>query len=118
MAFGATSTTKQGENNLAGGVNALQNQVYPQAISDSNSLNATGGGILGSGTNDVTAGTNFFNTLLNGNQAKQGGYFSNDQIGQAGVGLADRFQNGFGQQEYVDPAGNPNANWKNAYIPH
>ena len=68
MAFGTTNTTKTAENNLGG----LSNQAFQNSGTDlaagKQALGA-GQGILNSGAGTTQAGTNFFNTLLNGNQA-------------------------------------------------
>jgi hypothetical protein len=65
MSFGTNNTTKTAENNLGGISNQATNQLFPAVTS-------AGSGLLNSGANNVTAGTNYYNTLLNGNQANTG----------------------------------------------
>jgi hypothetical protein len=62
MSFGPSNTTKTAENNLGGISNTALNQQLPM-------FNAAGSSLINMGTPNVTSGTNFFNTLLNGNQA-------------------------------------------------
>jgi len=62
MSFGPSNTTKTAENNLGGVSNALQNVQFPQ-------LNTAAGNMLNTGAGTTSSGVNFFNTLLNGNNA-------------------------------------------------
>lgn len=62
MSFSPSNTTKTAENNLSGSTSALQNQQYPM-------LTAAGTNLFSQGGTDVTSGTNFLNTMLQGNQA-------------------------------------------------
>ena len=62
MSFGASPTVKTAQNNLSGTSNAALNQLLPAETS-------AGSGLLGIGGQNVSSGTNFFNTLLNGNSA-------------------------------------------------
>lgn len=62
MSFGASNTTKAANNNLAGTSNLALNQQFPQ-------VTAAGGDLLNMGNQNTQSGTNFFNTLLNGNSA-------------------------------------------------
>jgi hypothetical protein len=62
MAFGPSNTTKTAENNLGGISNTALNSQLPM-------FNAAGTSLFNPGTANVTSGTNFFNTLLNGNRA-------------------------------------------------
>lgn len=62
MSFGASNTTKTANNNLSGTSNLALNTQFPQ-------VTAAGGNLLNLGNQNTAAGTNFFNTLLNGNQA-------------------------------------------------
>ncbi len=64
MSFGANNTTKAANNNLAGTSNLALNTQFPQ-------VTAAGGNMLNLGNQNTAAGTNFFNTLANGNQAAQ-----------------------------------------------
>jgi hypothetical protein len=61
MSFGPNSTTKRAENNLGG--------VSNQATELSRTETGHGEGLLNMGQPSVASGTNFFNTLLNGNRA-------------------------------------------------
>lgn len=65
MSFGPSNTAKTAQNNLSGISSTATNQQLPM-------LNAAGTSATGAGTSDVTSGTNFFNTLLNGNSANTG----------------------------------------------
>lgn len=62
MSFGPSNTTKTGMNDTSGAFNTAVNQQLPM-------FNQLGSGALGTGGANVTSGTNFLNTLLNGNQA-------------------------------------------------
>jgi hypothetical protein len=62
MSFGTNRSTSTAENNLSGTSNAALNTLLPAETS-------AGSGLLGVGGNNVSAGTNYFNTLLNGNSA-------------------------------------------------
>ena len=62
MSFGASPTVKTAQNNLSGTSNSALNQLLPAETS-------AGSGLLGIGGQNVSSGTNFFNTLLNGNSA-------------------------------------------------
>ena len=62
MSFGASNTTKTAENNLGGTSNAALNTLFPAVTS-------AGGTALDTGANNISSGTNFFNTLLGGNTA-------------------------------------------------
>lgn len=62
MSFGASPTVKTAQNNLSGTSDAALNQLLPAETS-------AGSGLLGIGGQNVSSGTNFFNTLLNGNSA-------------------------------------------------
>jgi len=62
MSFGPSGTTKTAENNLGGISSTAVNTLFPQ-------VTTAGGNMLGQGAADVTSGTNFLNTLLNGNKA-------------------------------------------------
>ena len=59
--FGPSNTTKQAENNL-GGINNQANVNSQMELAQGNNL-------LNMGAPNVQAGTNFFQTLLNGNRA-------------------------------------------------
>ena len=61
MSFGPSNTTKTAENNLGG--------VSQQATANSTAELGQGQNLLNLGQPNVQSGTNFFNTLLNGNQA-------------------------------------------------
>lgn len=61
MSFGPSNTTKTAENNLAG--------VSGQATGQSTAELGLGTQQLAAGAPNVTAGTNFLDTILNGNQA-------------------------------------------------
>jgi hypothetical protein len=61
MSFGPSATTKTAENNLGG--------VSNQATTASTAEQGLGTNLLNAGAPAVTSGTNFLNTLLNGNQA-------------------------------------------------
>ena len=65
MSFGSSNTTKQGENNLAGTSNLALNTQFPQ-------VTQAGQGLLNLGGQNVQSGTNYLNTVLNGNQANTG----------------------------------------------
>lgn len=60
MSFGTNNTTKAANNNLGG--------VAEAAFPLSSALQGQGQSLIGQGLPDITSGTNFFNTLLNGNQ--------------------------------------------------
>ncbi len=62
MSFGGGTDYNRGINNLGGSSNLALNSLFPAAF---------GGGErqLNTGTNNTTAGGNFFNTILNGNRA-------------------------------------------------
>jgi hypothetical protein len=62
MSFGPSNTTKTAENNLGGISSTAVNQQLPM-------FNAAGGALLPPGEANIASGTNFFNTLLNGNRA-------------------------------------------------
>lgn len=62
MSFGPSSSEKTAQNNISGASNAAQNQLFPAAFSEGQSA-------LNNGQGNIESGTNFFNTLLNGNQA-------------------------------------------------
>lgn len=61
MSFGANNTTKAAENNLGG--------VSEAAFPLSSALESGGQSLIGNGLNSINSGTNYFNTLLNGNAA-------------------------------------------------
>lgn len=61
MSFGPTAETKKATSNLE--------NVATQGIANSGADRAAGNGMLNLGGGNVTSGTNFFNTLLNGNAA-------------------------------------------------
>lgn len=60
MSFGPTASEKQYSSQLT--------NVGNQAQQNSGLATSTGQGLLNLGTGNTTAGTNFFNTLMNGNQ--------------------------------------------------
>src|ERR1700723_165337 len=62
MSFGASNTTKTAQNNLSGTSNAALNTLLPAETSQGTTALNTGAG-------NVASGTNFFNTLLQGNNA-------------------------------------------------
>lgn len=61
MSFGPSQAIKNSQNQQGG--------ITEQANANSGNLNALGDTSLAAGTGNVTSGTNFWNTLLNGNQA-------------------------------------------------
>ncbi len=61
MSFGSSQNVKNNQNQLLG--------ETQQANQNAGNLNAAGGTSLSAGSSNTTNGTNFFNTLLNGNQA-------------------------------------------------
>lgn len=69
MSFGPSNTSKIANNNLAGISSQATNTAFPLDISTGKSLIGTGQGLLNQGGQSLNSGTNFFNTLLNGNQA-------------------------------------------------
>lgn len=62
MSFGGGTDYNRGINNLGGSSNLALNSLFPAAFGGGNRQ-------LQAGTNNTTAGGNFFNTLLNGNRA-------------------------------------------------
>jgi hypothetical protein len=62
MSFGANNTTKAAENNLGGISNTALNSQLPM-------FNTAGTSSLNTGAGNVSSGTNYLNTILNGNQA-------------------------------------------------
>jgi hypothetical protein len=62
MSFGPSNTAKAASNNLAGISDTALNKQLPM-------FNAYGSDALNTGQQNTASGTNFFNTLLNGNQA-------------------------------------------------
>ncbi len=62
MSFGGGTDYNRGINNLGGSSNLALNSLFPAAFGGGNRE-------LQSGTNNTTAGGNFFNTILNGNRA-------------------------------------------------
>lgn len=62
MSFGPSNTTKTAENNLGGVSSTSLNQQFPM-------LNTQGSSLFNLGSQNVQSGTNFFNSVLNGNQA-------------------------------------------------
>jgi hypothetical protein len=81
MSFGTNNTTKAAENNLGGISNTSLNQQLPM-------FNTAGQGQLNTGAGNVAAGTNFLNTLLQGNRANTSAMLqpSIDQIRQGNAG--------------------------------
>lgn len=63
--FGASNTTKAGQNNLGGTSDLALNTQFPQ-------VSMAGKNLLNMGAPNVQAGTNFFSSVLNGNQANTG----------------------------------------------
>jgi len=61
MSFGPSQSVKNNQNELLG--------LTQQANDNEKSLNASGGTNLATGSSNISSGTNFWNTLLNGNQA-------------------------------------------------
>lgn len=61
MSFGAPQSVKNSQNQQLG--------ITQSATANSNNLNNLGSTALASGSGNINSGTNFFNTLLNGNQA-------------------------------------------------
>lgn len=61
MSFGPSQSVKNDQNSLGG--------ITQTAEANSSNLNNLGSTALSTGTGNVTSGTNFWNTLLNGNQA-------------------------------------------------
>lgn len=62
MSFSGSNATKAASNNLAGTSDLALNKAFPQET-------AAGNNLLNAGQGNVSSGTNFFNTLLNGNKA-------------------------------------------------
>jgi hypothetical protein len=61
MSFGPTNATNAAMNNLGG--------VSNQAFANNKAATDAGSGLLATGEQNTQSGTNFFNTMLNGNQA-------------------------------------------------
>jgi hypothetical protein len=62
MSLGPSNTVKTSENNLGGISQQATNQAFPLDI-------GTGQQLLSQGGQNINSGTNFLNTILNGNQA-------------------------------------------------
>lgn len=69
MSFGPSGTTATAENNLSGTSNAALNSLFPSALNLFNTTTGLAGPALASGQGNVNSGTNFLNTVLNGNRA-------------------------------------------------
>jgi hypothetical protein len=69
LSFGTNNTTKTAENNLGGVSNAALNTQFPQVTAAGTNLLNLGGQGVNTGGQNVTAGTNFLNTVLGGNAA-------------------------------------------------
>lgn len=83
MSFGASNTTKQAQNNLGG--------LSGQATDLSRTETGQGQGLLNVGQPNVQSGTNFFQTLLNGNRANSTALLQ-PQIDQIRQGAQNQLQ--------------------------